>query len=239
MKEKKEVVKNQDPKADNKAPVKNTESKSDKADKMKEKVLRTVVLRNRFFFILYRYSTLVFLTSLCSFLFSVIFLVFFIKQPVPPQYIPLKADGTYINLDPLDKEKPAAEIEKFAITAIKKMFKYDYINFSEQIQEASSYFTEEGWNTYLDEYVKSDTLTAVKENKWIVTVKPLTVPIIVKKGLVDGVFVWEIQSTIEVMYVGTTGQIQRGDLYMRITRESVINNPEGLGIVKAVFKPKP
>lgn len=210
---------------------------AEKSEKIKEKVLRTIMLRNRFFFILYRYSTLVFLTSLASFLFSIIFLIFFAKQPIPPQYIAVNPDGTLIKMESLDIEKPTAEVQKFALDAIKKMYKFDYINFSEQVQEASSYFTQDGWNEYLDQYVKSGTLTAIKENKWIVTVKPQTIPIVVKKGLVDGVFVWELKTNLEISYVGQTGQLQHGEMYMRITRDSVINNPEGLGIIKAVFKP--
>lgn len=212
-------------------------SDKERSEKVKEKVLRTIMLRNRFFFILYRYSTLVFLTSLASFLFSIVFLIFFAKQPIPPQYIAVNPDGTLIKMDSLDVEKPSSEVQKFALDAIKKMYKFDYVNFSEQVQDASSHFTQEGWNEYLDQYVKSGTLTAIKENKWIVTVKPATIPIIVKKGLVDGVFVWEVQTNLEIMYVGQAGQIQHGEMYMRITRDSVINNPEGLGIVKAVFKP--
>lgn len=207
-------------------------------DKIKEKVLRTVVLRNRFFFILYRYSTIVFLTSLLGCIFSILFLVFFAKQPVPPQYIPLNADGTYIKLDPLSAEKSEGDVQKFALAAIKSLYKYDYINYSEQIQSASYYFTEEGWNNYLDEYEKSQTLQAVKENKLIVTVKPESIPIVLKKGLVDGIFVWEIQTKVQIMYVGNSGQIQTGDLYMRISRNSIINNPEGLGITKSIFQPK-
>jgi hypothetical protein len=212
--------------------------KPEGADRSKSKVLKVVALRNRFFFTLYRYSTLVFLTSVASFIFSVIFLIFFAKQPVPPQYIPLNPDGTYIKMDPLTTEKSESDVQKFTMTAIKKLFKYDYVNYSEQLQDAASYFTEEGWNSYLDEYVKSNTLQAVKENKWIVTVTPESVPIIIKKGLADGIFVWEIQTKIQLMYVGAQGQTQHGDLYIRVARNSVINNPEGLGITKAIFQPK-
>lgn len=202
------------------------------------KVLKVVALRNRFFFVLYRYSSLVFSTSLASFIFSIIFLIFFAKQPIPPQYIALNPDNTYMKLEPLDTEKTESEVVKFAMSGVKKMYKYDYINYSEQLQEAASYFTEDGWNDYLDQYVKSNTLQAVKENKWIVTMIPDSVPIILKKSVVDGIFTWEMQMKIQVMYVGGAGQSQRGDLYMKIVRNSVINNPEGLGISKAIFQPK-
>lgn len=218
--------------------VKNSnKNPSDNPDKIRSKVPRVVTLRNRFFFTLYRYSSLVFLTSLSSFIFAVIFMIFFARQPVPPQYIPLNPDGSYIKMDPLSTEKSEADVQKFALAATKKLFKYDYVNYSEQLQEAASYFTEDGWNSYLDEYVKSNTLQAVKENKWIVTVQPESVPIVLKKGLADGVFVWEIQTKIQLMYVGASGQVQHGDLYMRISRNSVINNPEGLGIAKAIYQP--
>lgn len=211
--------------------------KSEEKQKIPEKgkSLRVVQLRNRFFFMLYRYSTIVFISSLLCFMTSIAFLVFFARQPVPPQYIPINEDGTYIKLSPLSECKDDADVKKFALNAIKKLYKYDYINYADQLQDALPYFTSDGWNEYLDEYSRSNTLLAVKENKWIVTVQPNSLPEIVKKDVIDGICTWEIKTAIQISFIGASGQTPRGDLYMRIVRNSVINNPEGLGIKKSVF----
>ncbi len=75
------------------------------------------------------------------------------------------------------------------MNAIKKLFKYDYINYAYQIQGAAQFFTIDGWNTYLDEFGKSGTLTTVKENKLISTVEVNKVPTIIRRvnELLNGV----------------------------------------------------
>ena len=197
--------------------------------------LKAVRLRNRFFFMLYRYSTLVFLSSLGCLICSFVFLFIFTKQPVPPQFIPIDEDGRYIKLEPLSVCKDDSEVKRFMLSAIKRMYKYDYVNFADQIQDAGPFFTKNGWDEYLTEYGNSKTLFAVKENKWIVTVQPSGLPLVVKKEVVNDVCTWDIKGGIEISYIGSSGRSQKGDLYMRIVRNSVINNPEGLGIVRAVF----
>lgn len=202
----------------------------------KGKTAKVVSLRNRFFFILYRNSILVFLASLGSFIFSIFFLMFFAKQPIPPQYIPINEDGTYIKMEPLSKCKEDAEVIKFSSAAMKKMYKYDYINYADQFQDAASYFTAPGWNEYLDEFGRSKTLAGVKENKWVVTINPTGVPEILKKGVDHrGICVWDVKTEVNIMYVGQNSLSPRGDLHLRIVRNSVINNPEGLGVEKVVF----
>ena len=57
----------------------------------------------------------------------------------------------------------------------------------------------------VNEYKKSNTLMAVKQNKWIVTVVPQDSPIIVNKMTVDGEqfedVLWEVQTKIKVRYL--------------------------------------
>jgi hypothetical protein len=210
-------------------------SSESNSEKKANKVAKAISIRNRFFFILYRHSTLVFLTSLLSMLASIGFFIFFAKQPVPPQYIPINEDGTYIKLEPLSQCKEDKDVQKFVLTAINKMYKYDYINYPSQIQEAMPYFTGAGWNEYLDEYSKSNTLLAVKENKWVVSVTPSGVPLIVKQYVENDICTWEVKTPLSLIYAGNNAQNPQGDIYMRVVRNSVINNPEGLGIRKVVF----
>lgn len=216
----------------------NKSSSSSKPAVGNNKALMVVALRNKFFYMLYRYSSLVFLTSLIGLISSIAFLVFFSKQPVAPQYVPVKEDGTYFDLEPLSQCKPDAEVQKFVMAAMKKLYKYDYINYADQIQEASQYFTIDGWNEYLNEYSISGILTSVKENKWISTIEVNKVPLILDRKEVNGLCTWEVQTDATVIYIGEKAQRTSGELYFRVVRNSVINNSDGLGIVNLVFKPK-
>lgn len=215
--------------------TKEQEKKSSPSQGDKPKIAKIVTIRNRFFFMLYRYSSLVFITSLLSMLVSLYFLFFFARQPVPPQYIPINEDGTYIKLSPLNECKEDRDVQKFATAAISKLYKYDYINYADQIFTATDYFTQDGWNEYVSGFKNSQTLSAVKENRWVVSVQVNDVPIITKRSVDNGVCSWELKTKISITYIGNNSQNPKGTLYMRIVRNSVINNPEGLGISKIVF----
>lgn len=221
--------------AENKDKKNKSVSNENGSNTEKPKVAKVVALRNRFFFMLYRNSSLVFLTSLISMCCALFFLFFFARQPVPPQYIPVNEDGTYIKLDPLSKCKEDREVQRFVNEAISKLYKYDYINYADQIQSAIPYFTTNGWNEYMDGFKNSGTLSSVKENKYVVTVQPSDVPQITRRWDDNGVCTWELKTQISIMYVGANSQNPKGDLYLRVVRNSVINSPDGLGITKVVF----
>lgn len=220
----------------------NTKEKKVKEIK-KNKSPIVVALRNRFFFMLYRYSILVFLFSLASLVSTVLMFVFILRMPIPPQYIPVNEDGSYIKLTPVDdcSSKSDGEVKKFTKDAINTLYKYDYINYKEELQDAAQYFTGDGWNEYLDSLTKSDTLLAVTENKWIVTVNFEEAPEITKKPYVDEsdrACTWEVKFPVDISYIGKTSTKQKGEIHARISRVSVLKNPEGLGIKRLVFLPK-
>ena len=199
---------------------------------------KLVKLRNRFFYMFYRYSSLLFVTSIACFITSLLFLFVFIQKPVPPQYIKVDKEGRYIPLDPVDKCRDIEEVKRFMLSAVKRMYKYDYINYTEQLNNAQEYFTPRGWERFLDEFKETKTLFAVKENKWIVTVEPLGVPVLEKTyddGTPTKTCVMNLKAPIMINYIGSKGQSRKGDIYMRIQRQSVITSDHGLGISQVVF----
>lgn len=217
-----------------------TSSSKDKSKGYSNKASVAVSLRNTFFFMLYRYSSIVFITSLLVFFTSIGFFVFFSKQPVPPQYIPINEDGTYINLLPVSdcNSKSEAEVKKFVMSAVNKMYKYDYINYSEQFQETASYFTTEGWNEYLEAFNQSGTLLALKENMWVVSVEPRGLPEYTKEPIIEeNTCTWELKLPLMIQYYGKNADQLRGDLYLKVSRTSVLRNQDGLAIKKTIFKP--
>lgn len=217
----------------------NKESK-EKSKGYSNKASIAVSLRNTFFFMLYRYSSIVFITSLLVFFTSIGFFVFFSKQPVPPQYIPINEDGTYINLLPVSdcNSKSEAEVKKFVMSAINKMYKYDYINYSEQFQDTAAYFTTQGWNEYLDAFTQSGTLLAIKENMWVVSVQPKGLPEYTKEPIIEeSACTWELKVPLTISYYGKTSDQSRGDLYLKVSRTSVLRNQDGLAIKRTIFRP--
>lgn len=197
-----------------------------------EKLVR---LRNRFFYMFYRYTSLVFLTSIACFISAVLFLIVFIQKPVPPQYIKVDKEGRYIPLDSVSECRDREEVKRFMLSAVRRMYKYDYINYTEQLNSAQEYFTPRGWDKFLEEFESTKTLLAVKENKWIVSVEPTGLPILEKEYKENGVCVVNLKAPILISYIGEKGQSRKGDIYMRIQRQSVITSDHGLGISQVVF----
>ncbi len=214
-------------------------SSSSKSKGYSNKTSVVVALRNKFFFMLYRYSFLVFITSILTLITSITFFFFFSSQPVPPQYIPINEDGTYVTLLPISdcQSKTDAEVKSFTMEAINKIYRYDYINYSDQFQSIAQYFTTNGWNDYLESYEASRTLSALKENQWIVTVRPKGLPEYVNEPqIVNNVCTWELKLPLVITYVGKTAEEVSGELFLRVQRVSVLKSQEGLGINRSIFK---
>lgn len=237
------MEKEKNSKNDNKIPLSDGQDPSYGGKMSREvgaKAHMVVALRNKFYLILYRNALMVFLSSLVALVFSVFLAFYFAGQPVSPRYIAINEDGTYINLSPLSECKPDVEVQNFVMGATKRLFKYDHINYGEQIQDAAYYFTTDGWNAYLTSYSASKTLEAVKENRWVVTVNVNAVPNILK-NIIDpntGICFWDVELPVNVMYMGNKSQSVSLKLYFRVGRQSVLEHPEGLGIYTFIQEQK-
>lgn len=202
--------------------------------KNKQNSLKQIMIRNKYIYMSYKTILLLTLTSIICAIFSIIFFIYFIGEPAPPQYIPTNEKGGYIELEPLNQEKPPQEVQRYTIKAIKKLYTYDYVNYSNQFMEAAGFFSIQSWGIYLDSYIKSNTLAAVKANQWVVSVEIEDVPNIIKKELNnENVFEWVIDTKIKITYNGKKTLTQSGILRMKLSRESVINNSSGL-IIKTI-----
>lgn len=205
------------------------------------KAMLVVALRNKFFFMFYRYSILVFFSSILTLISSVFVLLFFTNQRVPAQYVPVNEDGSYIKLASVKdcESKTEAEVKTFVTNAAKSLFKYDYINYSEQLQNNAQYFTTTGWNEFLDSFKSSGTLTAVLENNYIVTNELLGIAELTREAYNDendnGACTWELKVPMLITYVGKNGQKRTIDFYAKVSRVSVIRSEYGLGIKKIVI----
>lgn len=199
------------------------------------KTSRVIMLRNRFFYIFYRNSLLVFFTALMMFFGSIGFLLFFANKPVSPQYIPVNEDGSFINLVPLNKCYDIENVRSFVLRALNALYKFDYYNYPDQINQGAYYFIQSGWSTYATELGRSKMLDAVKAQRWVVSVKPTSTPELLATGLTpEGICYWDVKVPAQLFFIGEKGQQNDVNFYFRVLRNSVINNPEGLGIFRVV-----
>jgi len=184
----------------------------------------------------YRNSLLIFLLALVLFGVSVSFAYIFATQPVAPLYIPLKENGAFIELIKIDQpHKPDSEVADFVAKATKKVYTRDYINYTDQLMEAASYFTVNGFNTYIEGLETSQSLDAMKQNKWVLSFTPKQAPILLDKQVVNGAYSWVFELPGVINYYGAGSRSQNVKIKAIVTRISVVDSPYGMGI--ATFVP--
>lgn len=85
---------------------------------------------------------------------------------------------------------------------------------------------------------QSNNLEAVKAKKLIVSAVATRAPIILQKGLLNGLYSWRIQMPILVTYQSASEFSQQNNVVtMLITRVSTLNSPRGIGIAQFVVGP--
>lgn len=204
-----------------------------------------VIERNVASHLIARRLTGVALVSLLAAAVSVVCAFGIIGRPVPPQYLPVTAAGEILPMPPIDKPNmDKGAVGAFALEAIHAIYTYDYINWNDQLNSASTYFSPRGWDQFQKEYMANHTLDAVKSRKMIVSVKP-TGEVTIKDGVGNGVWLWVVSVPITVTYTAHTttasgavdpGNVQSGTLSLYLSRVPITINPRGIAIQMVRFK---
>lgn len=198
--------------------------------------------RNAAVHLIYRRLIGVALVAVLAAAASIVSLVLVVGKPVPPQYIPVTEDGKLLPLVPLDKPNmDNGSIGTFALEAIHAINTYDYINYRDQMSQAESFFSAEGWKRFLAAFTASQTINAVVDRKMIVSVRP-TADIQFVSEFVQaqaGVYVWRLAIPVEITYSAhahlsngnpDNGSRQRGTISLFISRVPPTVNPRGVAI---------
>lgn len=84
----------------------------------------------------------------------------------PVKYIPVYEDSTIIDPIPLDKPyKSEAEMRQWLADASKDIFSYDYLNVDNHGSKIKKYFTEKGYNDFMEQFQNSPDIPRVKNKK--------------------------------------------------------------------------
>lgn len=208
-----------------------------------------VRIRNAAVHILYRRTIGVAFLAICAALVALVALWLVWGRPVPPQYIPVDAEGRLLAPIPLDK--PNVEhgaVGQFAWTAVRAINTYDYINAIDQINQSQRYFTASGWNAYQEEFRRSSTLNAVRTRKMIVSIQPKGVIDFVDEGVHPQarVYVWRLSIPVEIQFTGhlrlpngsiDPGNRESGTITLYMVRVPIEENAAGLAVQLYIMEP--
>lgn len=183
-----------------------------------------VVERNQVAQIVFRKLAALTVMAILAACISLASMVGTIGKPVPPVYVAVSKDGTFLPAVPLSEPNMGfGRIGKFALDAINAIYTYDYINWKYQLSKTSSLFTPTGWAAFQKQLSESKTIDAVKERKIIVSVD-IVGAVSIKTGITNGLYTWLVKVPVNIVYTSTlsnkkdTGSTQKGALTLKIVR---------------------
>lgn len=206
---------------------------------MAEDALTMVALRNNFYKDGQRkIMTALMISMAVNFILALLW-VYLLTHPPAPKYFATSINGRITPLFPLNEPNQSdSAVLQWANQAAIAAFTYNFVNYRDELQAASGFFTPDGWNQFLGALAQSNNIDAVKAKKLVVSAVATRAPIILQKGLLTGIYSWRVQMPILVTYQSASEFTQQNNVVtMLITRVSTLNSPRGIGISQFVVAP--
>lgn len=208
---------------------------------MSSEGIAIVGLRNEFYKDNYRRVLVILALSMIINLLLVCGLVYLFVNPPTPKYFATSTNGRITPITPLNQPSQSdSAILQWASQAAISAFTYNFVNYRNELQAASEFFTPQGWREFLNALSSSNNLDAVRSKRLVVSAVLTQAPIIIEKGvMVRGAYSWRIQMPILVTYQSASEfSQQRNIVTMLITRVSTLNSPRGIGIAQFIVSPQ-
>ena len=200
-----------------------------------------IMLRDKFYRDGFHRVVLAFILSLASNGALIALTIYIWVTPPAPRYFPVSEAGRILPIQSLTKAKEFttdSTILEWATKSAIAAYTFNYVNYMQELQAASVFFTPSGWNDFLDALVRSNNLDAIKSRKFIVNAEAYGVPKILRRGIVKGRYTWEIELKLLVTYRNETQFNQEKNLIiMKVQRISSLNSPRGIGLTQFVVQP--
>ncbi len=195
-------------------------------------VLAAISERNMFYRDSYRKVLLSLILSIFSIILLIGAIIYIVINPPKPRYFATYANGSLAQMVPLDQPNMSVSaLLQWVSTAVISVNTFDFVNYRDQLQKASEYFTSDGWQAYLSALQGSRNLDAVIQKKLTVTAVATGAPVIVKAWLENGVVTWQIQLPVLITYQSASNFVpQNNIIILKVKRISTLLNPSGIGI---------
>lgn len=203
---------------------------------MAEKALQEVTLQNKFYRDGQQSLMFALLTAIAIIFVITSLLVYIVTHPPEPQYFATSINGRITPLYPLTEPNQSdSAVLQWANQAAIAAFTYNFVNYRDELQATSGFFTTNGWQQFLDALQQSNTLDQVKAKKLVVSAVATRAPIILQKGVLSGRFAWRVQMPILVTFQSASEFNEQNNVVtMLITRISTLDSPRGIGISQFV-----
>lgn len=195
--------------------------------------LKMIHLRNQFYRDSYHRVLFAFLLCLLVIIVLAGLLVFMVLHPTKPRYFAVTPSGQITPIVALDKPNlsPSAVIQ-WASEAARAAYSYNFVNYRNELQAASQFFTPEGWKKFVDQLRESNNIDAVTAKKLVVSAIVNGAPVIIWDGtLPDGRYAWRIQLPLQVTYESSSViSTQNLIVTLLVVRVDTVYSARGLAI---------
>jgi intracellular multiplication protein IcmL len=197
------------------------------------KGLGSVVIRNEFYRDGYRslLKVAVIEAMIILGLIAIMFYVVHIHQP-ENRYFATTEDGRLVPMVALNEPNLSTPaLMSWTAQAATEVMTFGFHDYRRRLQEASRNFTRVGWASFTSALEKSRIIEMVEANQQVLTAAPRSAPVLVKEGLVNGRYQWQVELPIVVTY--QAGSQTRADnllLTLLIVRVPKLESPNGVGI---------
>ncbi len=165
-------------------------------------------------------------------------ILYILLNPPKPRYFATSINGRITPLFPLDKaNQNISAVSQWANEAVQAAFTYNFINYKQELKAASGYFTNEGWNQFIQFLTDTGNLEVVRQQKLIVSAQATRAPMILRKGPQGGKYAWRLEIPIQVTYQNASFIRQtQMTVKLLITRVSSLNSVRGIGIAQFIIR---
>jgi len=199
---------------------------------LKRNAVETVINRNEFYQDGYRTLLKVALVqaALIAILATTLFITYTNQDPIY-RFFATTADGRIIDIVPLDNPY-RGDVVAWSSQSATEAMTFAFTDYRMRLQNSSKFFTQRGWDTFIEALNKSRILEAVDKRQLNVKGAPTAAPQIKRQGVVNGIYQWvlEMPYTIEYLGSGEIPQPTSGTLTLVVQRVPNLENPQGIGI---------
>ena len=163
----------------------------------------------------------------------IIAVVILAHQPPIVRYDATNAQGVVTPL--ITENKPMlgdAAVLTFAQRAVEDSFSLGFANYRLDMQRARKFYSDAGWNGYLEALHQSHDLLAVRRRQLDMTVLVSGPPTVVQQGVqANGRYGWIVQMPVRLVFEGD-GERSSSDWLMviHLERRNNLTNPYGIAI---------
>lgn len=132
------------------------------------------------------------------------------------------------------------EVTAWTIEAVEATYTYDYKNFRAQLKNAEKYFTQHGWQQYMQGLIASNNLLALEQRRMIFLAKVTQPPKLITEGVLAGAYAYKFEMPVLISYLSPPYDNVLGKsrfdrvliVDIIVQRQKILTSYKGLGIVQ-------